>query len=66
MILSEALDIEERQMFYGLRSKKGDFNGDTVFLTRTELLELVDYGINQMSDEEKKQLYKDHGFDNFQ
>lgn len=67
--LSDGTEISSGSMYYELTDTfqaAENGRGKVWYLTRAELLALVDYGINQMSDEEKRQLYKDHGFDNFQ
>lgn len=61
--LSEGTEISLGSIYYELSDNSE--KKKIYYLIRAELMALVDYGINQMSDEEKRQLYKDHGFDNF-
>lgn len=66
--LSNSTEINLGSIYYELSDTFGgaaNGKGKTFYLTKGEIMALVDYGINQMSDEEKRQLYKDHGFDNF-
>jgi hypothetical protein len=61
--LSEGSEIKLGSIYYELSDSSN--TKKIWYLIREELMSLVDYGINQMSEKEKKQLYKDHGFDNF-